>query len=106
MANDSSSTHSDCDGVNQLLPTPEPPRLRNVNAIKLWLDLNELLQEYDLESVTDLSELNSRLDWKDVRTLQNLNTKQRAERYRVREQVELARYSGEAKSDSNDGTSG
>jgi hypothetical protein len=96
---------SDSDSTKTLSPAPEPPRLHNVNAMKLWLDLNEILQEYDLEGVTDLSELNTRLDWKDVRTLQKLNIKQCMERRRVREQVGHARNSLEAECDPDVGKS-
>lgn len=56
------TTISDVNSLNGLVPTREPWRLHNVNAMKLWLDLNEVLQEYDLEGVRDVSELNSHLD--------------------------------------------
>lgn len=87
-------------------PLLELPRMQNVNPMTLWLELSSILERYDdLEGATDMSELNRRLDWKGVCALQDLNSQQRAERYQVRAQVELARKSLDAEVDPDVGTS-
>jgi hypothetical protein len=104
MGNDN-ATISDDDSARSLSPS-EPPRLQNVSPMKLWLDLSDILQEYDdLRGITDLSELNKRLNWKGVCTIQELNIEQRAERHRVRAQIELARKAPDAECDPDIGVS-
>lgn len=95
MGNDNAT--SETDNAESLSPYSEPERLQNVNAMKIWFDLNDITQQCDyLGGLTDISELNKRLDWKSVYTLQDLSIKQRAERHQVRVQVELARKSPDA----------
>jgi len=92
------------DSGTPLSSSQDPPRLQNINPMTLWLDLSAILEKYDdLEGVTDISELNRCLDWQGVCTLQDLNNRQRAERHRVRAQVELARKSPDVEADSDIG---